>query len=344
VVVVSFSLVAMRAPALARSYFVLQVGSVHWLVRSVGLALASLIIYAVLWCNFIYEAIPSTPTRSMWARPTPKLIAGFLPIKEVGDLMWGEDRIIGLTYERALEEASYDPDLVWKPWTVRLNQAAFLLAWLGIFVGVGMASTASVPISRLASPSNPSQGSGATPALLISPGTRQPSATLHQANAVQQSTEPVSIFYSYSHKDEELRKQLEEHLALLKRQGVISGWHDRQVLAGTESADQIGEHLESARIILLLVSSSFLASDYSYGKEMERALDRHDRGEARVIPIILRPCDWHGARFANLQALPKDAKAVTLWTNLDEAFTNVAEGIREVVEAIRVADANRGAH
>ena len=99
------------------------------------------------------------------------------------------------------------------------------------------------------------------------------------------------------------------HLALLKPQGVIAGWHDRQIVAGTEWADQIGEHLESARIILLLVSSSFLASDYCYGKEMERAPEPHNKGETRVIPTILRPCDWHGAPFAKLQALPKDAKA-----------------------------------
>ena len=87
--VVLFSLAAMLGPALASSYFILQVGSLPWLIRSVGLALASLMVYAVLWCNFIYEAIPSTPTRPTWARPTPKLIGGFLPIKEVGDLMWG---------------------------------------------------------------------------------------------------------------------------------------------------------------------------------------------------------------------------------------------------------------
>jgi len=148
-------------------------------------------------------------------------------------------------------------------------------------------------------------------------------------------TEPISIFYSYSHKDERLREKLEEHLALLKRQGVISVWHDRRIVAGTEWANQIGEHLESARIILLLVSSSFLASDYCYGKEMERALERHDKGEAKVFPTILRPCDWHGAPFAKLQALPKDAKAVTLWANRDEAFTNVAEGIRKALEAMR---------
>ena len=97
-------------------------------------------VYAVLWCNFIYEAIPRTPTRPTWVRPIPKLIGGFLPIKEVRDLMWGKNRIIGLTYQKVLEEASYDPDLVWEPWTVRFNQAAFLLAWLGIFAGAGMTS------------------------------------------------------------------------------------------------------------------------------------------------------------------------------------------------------------
>ena len=177
-------------------------------------------------------------------------------------------------------------------------------------------------------------GSG-DPTPPTSPGTEQPSTTTHQANAVQQSTELISIFYSYSHKDEELKDKLEEHLTLLKRQGVISGWHDRQIVAGTEWADQIGEHLESARMILLLVSSSFLASDYCYGKEMKRALERHNKGEARVIPTILRPCDWHGAPFGKLQALPKGAKAVTLWANRDKAFTNVAEGIRKAVEAMR---------
>src|SRR5438874_2288017 len=101
----------------------------------------------------------------------------------------------------------------------------------------------------------------------------------------QQTGAPLTIFYSYAHEDESLQKQLERHLSLLRRQGLISGWHDRQIVAGTEWAQEIDARLETASIILLLISSDFLASDYCYGIEMQRALERHQRGEARVIPI-----------------------------------------------------------
>ena len=145
---------------------------------------------------------------------------------------------------------------------------------------------------------------------------------------------PIEVFYSYSHKDEELRERLETHLKLLQRQGVIKGWHDRLISAGTEWAGQIDHYLESSQIILLLISADFLASDYCYDKEMKRALERHEAGEARVIPIILRPVDWKGAPFSHLQALPKDAKPLTQWPDRDAAFTNIAEGIRKVAEEL----------
>src|SRR5512147_326229 len=103
---------------------------------------------------------------------------------------------------------------------------------------------------------------------------------------------PISLFYSYSHKDEALRDELETHLSLLRRQGFLSGWHDRRIAAGTEWAGQIDHHLEAADVILLLVSSDFLASDYCWDVETRRAMDRHEAGTARVIPVILRPCDW----------------------------------------------------
>jgi hypothetical protein len=93
-------------------------------------------------------------------------------------------------------------------------------------------------------------------------------------------------------------------------------------------------HLQSAGIILLLVSSSFLNSDYFYFQEMGRALERHDKKEAVVIPVIVRPCDWKTGSFARLQVLPKDGKAVTSWTNRDEAWTDVAMGIRRAVEEL----------
>src|SRR6516165_5669862 len=103
---------------------------------------------------------------------------------------------------------------------------------------------------------------------------------------------PLTLFYSYSHEDEILRDQLEKHLRHLQRQGLISAWHDRQILAGETWEHEIDRHLEMASIILLLISPDFLGSDYCYENEMQRALERHERGEARVIPLILRPCDW----------------------------------------------------
>lgn len=143
------------------------------------------------------------------------------------------------------------------------------------------------------------------------------------------------LFFSYSHKDEGLRDELETHLALLKREGLLQTWHDRRIGAGDEWAGQIDKHLDEADVILLLVSADFLASDYCFDKEMKRALERHDAGQARVIPVILRKTDWHSAPFAGLQALPKAGRPVTLWQDRDEAWTDVALGIRRAVEALR---------
>lgn len=147
--------------------------------------------------------------------------------------------------------------------------------------------------------------------------------------------QPIKIFFSYAHKDEPLRDELSKHLAILKRQGVISEWHDRLISPGEKWADVIDDRINQAQIILLLVSSDFLASDYCYEIEMRRALERDESGEAVVIPIILRPCSWKGGLFEKLQALPKDAKPVTSWANPDEAFTNIAEGIRATVKLLR---------
>ena len=136
------------------------------------------------------------------------------------------------------------------------------------------------------------------------------------------------LFFSYSHKDEALRDKLEVHLAMLKRQGVIETWHDRRIVAGDEFAGRIGEELERADIILLLVSPDFLASDYCYDIEMTRAMERHETAEARVIPVVLRPCDWHDAPFGKLNAAPKDGKPVSTWPDLDEAFLDVVKAIK----------------
>ncbi|SUS07728.1 Serine threonine-protein kinase pkn1 [uncultured Defluviicoccus sp.] len=147
---------------------------------------------------------------------------------------------------------------------------------------------------------------------------------------------PISLFYSYSHRDEDLRQKLQEHLAVLRRAGLVSEWHDRNIDAGDEWAKEIDRNLFSADIILLLVSPSFIASDYCWSVEVKKALERHDRGEAVVVPVILRPCRWGLTGFARLQAVPKDARAVTAWPNEDAAFDDVAGRIEALVERIRV--------
>src|SRR5215472_12109303 len=132
----------------------------------------------------------------------------------------------------------------------------------------------------------------------------------------------LTLFYSYAHEDEAIRDQLEIHLVQLQRQWLISSWPDRKILPGGDWADEIDTHLETASIILLLVSPDFLASTYCYEIEMERALERHRLDLARVIPIILRPCDWQHSPLKDLQCLPRDGKPVTKWPDQDEAFAD----------------------
>lgn len=124
-------------------------------------------------------------------------------------------------------------------------------------------------------------------------------------------SEPVTIFVSYSHKDQALREELEKHLAILRRQGVIKTWHDRKITAGIEWRGALDENLMSAALILLLISPDFMASDYCYDIEMGRALLRHESRQARVVPIILRQVMSDKSPFAKLQALPTDGQAVT---------------------------------
>src|SRR5258706_11722802 len=127
----------------------------------------------------------------------------------------------------------------------------------------------------------------------------------------------VKIFFSYAHKDEPLLNELKKHLRLLQWQGLIETWHDRDISAGTEWEQEIIEHLNDVQIILLLVSPDFMNSNYSYGIEMKRAMERHERREARVIPVILRYVYWRDAPFGKLQALPTNAKPVKSWHDMD---------------------------
>lgn len=147
-------------------------------------------------------------------------------------------------------------------------------------------------------------------------------------------TKPVQVFIAYSRTDEPLKEELVKHLSPLRRQGLIRDWHDRRIAPGVDWNREIDAHLSLCVIFLPLISADFINSDYCYGIEMQRALERHQKEEALVIPVILRPCDWMILPFGRLQALPKDGKAVTRWDNQDEGFTDVARGIRIAVETI----------
>ena len=144
----------------------------------------------------------------------------------------------------------------------------------------------------------------------------------------------ITLFYSYAREDEAFRDRLEAHLAPLKRQGIIATWHDRLIDPGHDFAQAISQHLEEADIILLLISADFINSDYCYDQEMTRALEKHAQGDARVIPVIVRPCDWESMPFGKLQAIPTDGKPISSFPDQDTAFFEVAQAIRRVSRAI----------
>jgi len=147
-------------------------------------------------------------------------------------------------------------------------------------------------------------------------------------------TKGLTVFISYSHVDETFKNDLVKHLDPLRRLGLIETWHDRKIKPGEVWDSSISSNLERAEIILLLVSIDFINSEYCYDTELERALERHDAGEAKVIPVILRACMWQQTPFAKLQSLPKDGQAVALCPDRDAAFVSIAEGIRQVAREL----------
>jgi hypothetical protein len=154
-------------------------------------------------------------------------------------------------------------------------------------------------------------------------------------NVLVKPSEPLKLLYCYARKDKNLRDKLDAHLSVLHHLNQIASWHDHEIEPGVKWKEEIDIQLNTADIILLLVSPDFMASKYCYGVEMQRAIERHERGEAKVIPVILRPINgWQDTPIGKLQALPKDAKPVVdrkRWPTLDYALENVVSGIKEVI-------------
>src|SRR5215469_14596400 len=141
------------------------------------------------------------------------------------------------------------------------------------------------------------------------------------------------VFISYAQQDKPYRERLETHLSTLKEQGLIALWHDGHIELGTKNAHTIDAYLEKARIIVLLVSADYLASD-TCKHQMERALKQQQAGVARVIPLVVRSCDWKHLPVGQLQALPMNGKPVSLWADVDEAWTQVAAELRWMIEGL----------
>jgi len=160
--------------------------------------------------------------------------------------------------------------------------------------------------------------------LALSPSRTQPKRT-------------VEAFCSYSSKDAAFRDELETHLAVLLRDRALNLWSSRLIEPGMEWDSEIRKHLARAQLVLLLVSPEFIASHYSWEKELRYAIKRHEEGRARVIPIIIRPCDWSSTQLNTFQALPTQGKPVTSWSDRDAAWNDVTTGIRLVVEGVRSA-------
>lgn len=170
--------------------------------------------------------------------------------------------------------------------------------------------------------------------------TKKLASELSKKNSVMNS-KPIEIFLSYSHADEELMNQVREQLMIYDRQRQICKWWDRKLLAGTSIEGEIAKRLAYSDIILLFISSSFIASDFCYDIEMQQALRQHEEGRSVVVPVILRVCEWQSAPFGELLALPTDGRPLTTWPNRDEAAKNVADGVMRIVADLQKKSAGQ---
>ena len=150
------------------------------------------------------------------------------------------------------------------------------------------------------------------------------------------SYQEIKLVYCYAREDKLLREELEKHLASLKHLYQLTNWYDREILPGQDWGQTIDTHLDTAHLILLLISPDFVASNYCNGKEMGRALERHRAFSCRVVPILLHPTNWEDAPFSHLQLLPTDARPITRWPDRDEAFQDVVAAINRIIEDLPI--------
>lgn len=150
-----------------------------------------------------------------------------------------------------------------------------------------------------------------------------------------------SVFLSYSHKDENIREELATHMHSLIRSNLISTWSDKMIVPGQDWEQEIIHNIETADIILLLVSADFIKSDYCFDKEVKLAVKRTEQNDAILVPIIARTCNWKDTPFAKFQVLPTGAKPINSWSDKDEAYTDIVIGLKKLIKASKVKEKNK---
>lgn len=140
----------------------------------------------------------------------------------------------------------------------------------------------------------------------------------------------LEVFIAYARADKQHLVEFHKHLSSLKRENVVSIWYDGEILCGDRWESELKPKLESADIIIALISSDFIASEYCWEQELSRGIERHEEGSARLFPLLLRKCDWNALR--HIQLVPSDGLAVTSWPNQDKAYTDVVKHLRKVIE------------
>jgi hypothetical protein len=153
-----------------------------------------------------------------------------------------------------------------------------------------------------------------------------------EGRPTQKNSGPRRLFISYSEADEKACERLQAHLKVLCRRNLVEPWHVRCVPAGVDWADEVSRQLDEADFIVFLVTADFLASDYCWEVEMTRALRRHQEKRAIAIPVILKSCLWKEAPFAGLEPLPRNARPIASWSDPDEAWLEVADGIHSLLQ------------
>jgi internalin A len=152
---------------------------------------------------------------------------------------------------------------------------------------------------------------------------------------VYEGRESLSLFISYSHKDNRFRDQLRGALTAYERKGEINSWDDTEIVPGQKWEPEILGKLERADIVVLLLSNDFIKSNYCYQVEMDRARERDATGECAIVPIVVRACRYDKLELGKIQAIIPEAKPIEEHKHRDAAWLEVTKQLDRVIANLK---------